>query len=261
MRCGKLSRFHWLNALTVVLCVAALVLLPRPAAWCVAGTVLCVHLAVVALGVTFPQWQMFGPSLCRVRTERNAVALTFDDGPDPAVTPALLDLLKQRGVSATFFCIGQRVDEHPALVRRIVTEGHLLGNHSFAHSHWTNFFTVRRLREDVGRAQEAIARVAGCRPTLFRPPVGLTNPRVFRVVKELRLQVVGWTVRGLDTRQGKPEAIVERIVRRLRPGAILVLHDGGMPCSIVLPTVELLLAELQRRGYRAERLDRLMETM
>ena len=163
-------------------------------------------------------------------------------------------------VSATFFCTGQRVDEHPALVRRIVNEGHLLGNHSFAHSHWTNFFTVRRLREDVGRAQEAIARVAGCRPTLFRPPVGLTNPRVFRVVKELRLQVVGWTVRGLDTRHGKPEAIVERIVRRLRPGAILVLHDGGMPCSIVLPTVDLLLAELQRRGYRAERLDRLMET-
>jgi peptidoglycan/xylan/chitin deacetylase (PgdA/CDA1 family) len=250
MRRGTLSRFHLVTALAVVLCVVV------PQWWLVVGG----YVPVVALGVTFPQLQFFGASLCRVRTGRKAVALTFDDGPDPMVTPVLLDLLKQRGVQATFFCTGQRVEEHPDVARRIMAEGHLMANHSFAHSHGTNVFTARRLREDLARAQEAIARVTGELPKLFRPPMGLTNLRVFRVATELGLTVVGWTVRGLDTRQSAPIKIAGRITRRLRPGAIIVLHDGGVTNCVVVPAVELLLDELDRQGYRAERLDELMET-
>jgi len=250
MRRGTLSRFHLVTAAAVALCVVV------PQWW----LVVAVYALVVALGVTFPQLQFFGAILCRVRTGRKAVALTFDDGPDPVVTPVLLDLLKRRGVRATFFCTGQRVEEHPDVARRIVAEGHLMANHSFAHSHRTNLFMTRRLREDLARAQEVIARVAGERPKLFRPPVGLTNPRVFRVAAELGLTVVGWTVRGLDTRRGAPAKVAERIVRRLRPGAIIMLHDGGVTDGVVVPVMELLLAELDRQGYRAERLDELMET-
>ena len=249
MSFGKVSRFHLLTVAAVLLSLAV------PAWWLVAT----VYVIVVAVGVTFLQLQMFGPSLCRVRTQRKAVALTFDDGPDAAVTPALLDLLKTKNVSATFFVVGQRVSAEPELARRIVAEGHLIGNHSDQHSHATNLFRTQRLRQELSRAQDTIERVTGVRPTFYRPPVGLTNPRVFRVANELKLQVIGWTVRGLDKWERVPAKIADRIVRRLRPGAIIVLHDGGVPGSILLSAVEMLLVELKERGYRAERLDRLME--
>ena len=163
-------------------------------------------------------------------------------------------------MSATFFCVGHRVEAQPELAQRIVAEGHLLANHSDRHSHATNCYSTRRLREELVRAQETMERITGWRPTLYRPPAGLTNPRVFRVIEPLGLRVVGWTVRGMDTRWGRPEAIVKRIVRCLCPGAIIVLHDSGVPSGILLPAVEILLAELDRLGYQTERLDRLMET-
>ncbi len=250
MRVGTLSRFHLLTIVALALCVIV-----QP--W---WLVVAIYIPLVVLGVTLPQLQFFGTILCCVQTSRKVVALTFDDGPDPVVTPALLDLLKRHSVRATFFCAGQCVVDHSAVARRIVAEGHLMANHSFAHSYGTNFFTTRRLREDLAQAQAAIAQIAGDPPKLFRPPVGLTNQRVFRVAAELGLTVVGWTVRGFDRRRGVPARIVSRISRRLRPGAIIVLHDGGVTDCMVVPTVELLLAELERQGYQAERLDELMET-
>lgn len=215
---------------------------------------------VVGLGVSFPQWQMFGKSLCRVQTTRRAVSLTFDDGPDPVSTPPLLDLLARRGVKAVFFCVGERVTGNPELARRIADAGHLVENHSQRHSHGTNLFAVARLRADVLGAQEAIRAVTGRAPVFFRPPMGLTNPRVFRVARELHLRVTGYTARGLDSRPEKmPGEIVARLLRGLRPGAILLLHDGGMPAGRLLETVSLLLDRLGAAGYECVRLDELLE--
>jgi len=253
MRRARLSRFHLLTVATVLVCVVA----PH---WVIAGVAVLGYGTLVGLGVAFARLQMFGPVLWRVPTSEPVVALTFDDGPDPAVTPALLELLQRHGAPATFFVLGQRVSDHPALARQTTEAGHLLGNHSFGHSNFTNFFTTSRLRGELEQTQAVIARHTGQQPKYYRPPVGLTNPRVFRVAEALGLTVVGWTIRSLDTRLKQPDAIVRRIVRRLRPGAIIVLHDGGVPAGVLLPAVEQLLSELARRGYRVARLDRLMET-
>ncbi len=220
---------------------------------------LIVSFAIVSLGVVWPRLSLFGPFICRGTNSRRCVALTFDDGPDVRSTPALLDLLHEARVEAAFFAIGKRVAAERELAARIVREGHLLENHSFAHSNATNFFTIPRLKVELTQAQEAIQLATGIAPKLFRPPMGLSNPNVFHAARALGLKVVGWTARGFDTQVKDPERVVKRIVRQLQPGAIILLHDGNIPAERLLVTVKLLLAKLHERGYEVVRLDKILK--
>jgi len=201
----------------------------------------------------------FGPYVCRGNLERRCVALTFDDGPDAQSTPQLLDLLREAHVEAAFFCVGKRIAAHPDIAARIVREGHLLENHSYSHSNATNFFTVARLKSELSQTQAAIQRASGATAHLFRPPMGLSNPRVFRAAHALGLTVVGWSARGLDTQIAQPARVVQRIARQLRPGAIVLLHDGGIPAERLVSTVKLLLDTTRDRGYEVVRLDRILK--
>ena len=249
-----MTRFH-IAALAAALCGTAALMAGSVAALIVVVVGL---LILIGLGVVFPRMRFFGPYVCRGSKTMKQVALTFDDGPDARSTPALLDMLREARVEAAFFCVGQRVAAECDLAARIVREGHLLGNHSCAHSHAFNLFSVARLREDLARTQSIIQEAAGVAPRYFRPPIGLSNPRVFRVARELGLTVVGWTVRSLDTRLAEPERIVRRIVRRLEPGAIILLHDGHIPPARLTATVKSLLDALRALGYEVVRLDRLL---
>ena len=215
---------------------------------------------VMGLGVAWPQMRFFGPYICRgPATSAPTVALTFDDGPDARSTPALLDLLREKNVQATFFCIGRRVETSPAVAQRIVREGHLLENHSYLHSNATNFFTTSRLRQELSQAQAAIIAATGTVPGMFRPPIGLSNPNIFRAARALDLKVIGWSVRSLDTRLSDPERIVARILQRLKPGGIILLHDGNIPVERLIPTVQLLLDALRALGYEVVRLDQMLK--
>lgn len=222
------------------------------------GAVVGALLTVIGLGVAFPRISLFGPFVCRGNGSRRCVALTFDDGPDLRSTPVLLDLLREERVQAAFFCVGQRVAAQPELAVRIVREGHLLENHSYGHSNATNFFSVARLRTELTRTQTVIQEATGVTPTLFRPPMGLSNPRVFRAARSLGLTVVGWSTRGLDTKLTEPERIVARIARRLEPGAIILLHDGNIPAERLVVTVKMLLDRVRTLGYEVVRLDRML---
>ncbi|MEI6083897.1 MAG: polysaccharide deacetylase family protein [Verrucomicrobiota bacterium] len=246
-----MSRHHLLLGVAIVSWLTGNVVL--------AVTVTTVVIVLVGFGVAFPQWQMFGPFICHGSTQQKWVALTFDDGPDPQSTPALLAVLREAGVPAAFFCVGQKVAAHPELAAQIAREGHLVENHSFGHSHGTNFFTTGRLREELTRTQSAIEQATGSRPQLFRPPMGLSNPRVFRAARALNLQVIGWTARGLDTKLTEPARIVARIMARLRPGAIVLLHDGNIPAERLVATVRNLLDKVRAAGYEVVRLDRILE--
>jgi peptidoglycan/xylan/chitin deacetylase (PgdA/CDA1 family) len=186
------------------------------------------------------------------------VALTFDDGPDERSTPALLDLLREAGVEAVFFCIGNRVESHPDLAARIVGAGHLMANHTYTHSKTTNLFSLGRLQKELARTQSIIHQATGTAPRWFRPPMGSSNPRVFRVAGSLGLRVVGWSARGLDTIIIQPDRIVARIERRLKPGAIILLHDGNIPAERLVVTVKMLLDRLRALGYEVVRLDKLL---
>jgi peptidoglycan/xylan/chitin deacetylase (PgdA/CDA1 family) len=214
----------------------------------------------IGLGVALPQLSLFGPFVCRGSRDRKRVALTFDDGPDERSTPALLALLRQRGVHATFFGVGKRVAAHPDIAAQIVREGHLLENHSYAHSNATNFFTVPRLRDELNQAQQAIRQATGIAPTCFRPPMGLSNPRIFRVAAEAGLKVIGWSARGLDTKLTDSEEVVSRICRRVDPGAIILLHDGNIPADRLVTTVKTLLDRLRALDYEVVRLDQLLNS-
>lgn len=214
--------------------------------------------AVLGVGVAIPQCRMFGPFVCRGSRERKCVALTFDDGPDARSTPALLDLLREAQLEVAFFCVGKRVTANPELAARIVREGHLLENHSYGHSNATNFFSTGRLQDELARAQDVIIEATGITPRRYRPPIGLSNPRVFRAARTLGLTVVGWTAGGLDTMLTEPERIVARISRRLKPGTIVLLHDGNIPADRLVRTVKLLLDRLRALGYEVVRLDRIL---
>ncbi len=249
-----MTRFHILLAATVLPGAGAL--LARSEFYF--ALVVCLFLIVMGFGVGTPRMRLFGPFACRGLGDERRVALTFDDGPDPRSTPALLDLLRERGVPAAFFCIGKNVEAHPRLVARIAAEGHALGNHSFSHHYFTNFFTVTRLKDELERTQQAIERAAGVKPRWYRPPIGHSNPRTFRAAGALGLRVVGWTARGLDTLRTEPDRVVASLKRQLKPGAIIVLHDGGIPPERLLATVQSLLDTLRALDYEVVSLDRML---
>jgi peptidoglycan/xylan/chitin deacetylase (PgdA/CDA1 family) len=249
-----MSRYRICAIIALVLCAVA---------WGTGHPALCWVVVVafpilVGFGVAFPQLRFFGKFICRGSRLRRQVALTFDDGPDARSTPALLDFLRTEGVPAAFFCIGKRITAERALTARISRDGHLLGNHTFNHSYLTNCFGPQRLRQELQLTQDAITSAAGTTPRYFRPPMGLSNPFTFFVTKKLGLQAIGWTIRSLDTRITAPERVVRRVVARLTPGAIILLHDGNIPAERLLRTVKLLLTGLREQGYEVVRLDKLL---
>ena len=249
-----MSRFH--ITLMIAVALAALALAFGKTWLCIAAVIAL--LVVTGLGSAIPQMRLFGPFVCRGASARRCVALTFDDGPDARSTPALLDFLREAGVSAAFFCVGKRVAENPKLAARIAREGHLVENHSYAHSYAINIFSVARLRSDLEQAQKIIGQATGIAPRCYRPPIGLSNRRTFHVARMLGLTVVGWSAGGLDTVLAEPAKIVARIERRLKPGAIILLHDANIPAGRLVETVKMLLERLRELGYETERLDRIL---
>lgn len=252
---STLTRFHIVAMIAVLLGTLALGF----GHGVMFGAVVLALLIVIGLGSAIPQMSLFGPFVCHGASSRRCVALTFDDGPDARSTPALLELLRESNVQAVFFCVGERVAANPELAARIVRAGHLLENHSYAHSKLTNIFSVARLQADLARTQAVIEQATGIAPRWFRPPIGLSNPRVFHVARLLKLTMVGWSAGGLDTKLTEPKRIVARIARRLEPGAIILLHDGNIPAERLVVTVKLLLAKLREHGYEVVRLDRMLK--
>jgi len=254
-RAQALTRFHIVVMLAVAMAFGSVAC--GSVAWLI--IVMVAFFAIVGLGVAFPQLNFFGKFICRGKTSQCCVALTFDDGPDENSTPALLDLLREVKIEAAFFCVGKKVEANSELAAQIVHEGHLLGNHSYVHSNFTNFFSAARLRDELQRTQAMIEKTSGVAPKFFRPPMGLSNPSTFCAARRLDLEVIGWTIRSLDTITTDPEKIVARIAQRLQPGAIILLHDGNIPAARLVLTVKLLLATLCERGYDVVRLDKILE--
>lgn len=244
-------------ALAVVTGLLALVFCPGFWRWVALALVLLGAVAGAAFGYFFPSWQMFGKSLCRISTGRKVVALTFNNGPTPQITPGILEVLAARKVHATFFCIGERVNLHHELAKQIHAEGHAVENHTFQHSVFFNLYSGKRIRADLARCQTAIERVTGRAPVFFRPSYGMTSRRLFHVTQELGLRVAGCSIRGGDRRHLTPEKVVSLIFEQIRPGAVILLHDRGVRPNESVAIVTQLLDRLEREGYQCVRLDEL----
>ena len=167
------------------------------------------------------QWNFFLEAFNYKRTSQKVLALTFDDGPHPEITPQILDLLKKHNAKATFFCIGQHAEKHPEILKRILEEGHGVGNHSYSHKNTFPFFGESQIKTELEQT-DAILKQAN---TLFRPPFGVTNPTIAKVVKETGHQVIGWNVRSFDTVIKNPQTITKRILNKVKPGSIILMHD------------------------------------
>jgi peptidoglycan/xylan/chitin deacetylase (PgdA/CDA1 family) len=163
--------------------------------------------------------------VCTLPAGPRRVALTFDDGPNPAATPHLLDVLAEHGVTATFFLLGRNLRRHPEVGRRIVAAGHAVGNHTFSHG-LLGALSDRAVREEIRSTHREIEDVLGVRPVLFRPPFGLFDRRVLDRVEEAGYVAVVGDVFPVDTWPGDAEVLAARVLRRVRPGSVVMMHDG-----------------------------------
>ncbi|HVX86654.1 MAG TPA: polysaccharide deacetylase family protein [Phycisphaerae bacterium] len=184
--------------------------------------------AVAAYSVFSPRCQFWAPVI-RGIPQRDGVALTFDDGPDAEVTPRILDILAAHNAPATFFVIGQHARAHPEVVRRIAAAGHVVGNHSLDHEHFGVNRNRAYWREQVNETQKIVGDITGHPPLLFRPPMGFKTRSLAAAVKEAGLPIVGWSVRGYDTRGVSAEKLASRLVRRSAGHDIVLMHDGRDP--------------------------------
>lgn len=168
--------------------------------------------------------QVLGATVWCGRTDTNAVALTFDDGPSPD-TPAVLDALREHNVKATFFLIGRAAQRYPQIAQRIVAEGHEVGNHSYSHPIYL-FRTGRETQRQLERTQGIIEQTTGVRPTLSRPPCGVRTPSYFRAAQCLGLRTVQWSVAGFDWQKLSGREIASLVLKDVQAGSIILLHDG-----------------------------------
>ena len=241
-----------LHALALVAVIAA----PGQWRWTL-GVVAINHLLLAAIGL-WPRSHWLGSNWTRLpaaATARNEISLTIDDGPDPDVTPQVLDILERYAAHATFFCIGEKAARYPDLCRDIVRRGHAVENHSQQHRHHFSLMGPRGFARELKAAQNTLTTITGQRPQFFRAPAGLRNPFLDPVLNRLGLQLATWSVRGFDTRIGDAERVKEKLMHGLRAGAILLVHDGNAARSadgrpVILDVLPALLESAASAGLR-----------
>ena len=176
------------------------------------------------------------------------VVLTFDDGVDEIQTPKVLDVLKKYEAKAVFFIIGEKAEKHPHLVQRIVAEGHKIGIHSYTHKPIFPILAYDNMHKEVWDTKEILEKITGETVDLFRPPFGVTNPNVGKVVEELNLKTIGWNIRSLDTNMSQDRLqVAERVSQKLTGRDIILLHDDRQGSEILL---EALLKNIEKLGHK-----------
>lgn len=261
---GQTATRHWLTtpalqlSATVHICSALLAIL-NPGIWQWAlGAVLFNHLILTA-GVMRPQSRLLGPNMTHLpaaAARRREVSITFDDGPDPEITPLVLDLLDQYGAKASFFCIANKVSAYPELAREIIKRGHSLENHTNSHPYAFALFGPGGIQREINSAQAAIFAVTGVAPRFFRAPMGFRPPFLAPVAMRTGLCCTTWTRRGYDTFARHPKPVLQRLLRGLDAGDILLLHDGrpnrpNKNTQVILEALPNLLKHLQTLNLKS----------
>jgi peptidoglycan/xylan/chitin deacetylase (PgdA/CDA1 family) len=215
------------------------------------------------LGVLVPQLEMYGDVEWRAEPGAKAVALTFDDGPNPKTTRRVLAILAERGHKGTFFVVGRKARLHPEVLREIHEAGHSIGLHGYQHDRLYSFKAPRYVMADIERTQRAVEDAAGVRPILFRPPVGYVSSRTAVGAKKAGVRVVAWSARGIDgLRETDPDRVAERVEKKLVDGAIVLLHDAAERDDFEPGTIAALpriLDSLEERGLRSVTVEELLD--
>jgi peptidoglycan/xylan/chitin deacetylase (PgdA/CDA1 family) len=245
------------GSLALHACAAAgTILLPEIWPWAVAA--IAANQCVLTAAGMWPRSSLLGPNwtcLPELASSRSEIAITIDDGPDPEVTPRVLEILDEQGAKASFFCIGAKAARYPDLCREIVARGHAVENHSQRHLHYFSFLGPQGIERELQIAQDTLADITGQLPRFFRSVAGLRSPLLDPVLSRMGLHLVSWTRRGFDTRDRNPDAVALKLLRGLRGGDILLLHDGNAARSaagepVILKVLPTLLQAAKAVGLR-----------
>lgn len=257
-------RDNWKPTLAIklflfVLAGAIVLTLWQPGWWMWAVCVVIVHHLILTVAGLIPRSTLLGPNVTRLpeaAARRGEVAITIDDGPDPEVTPQVLDILDHHQAKATFFCIGRRAEKHPDICREIVRRGHTIENHSLSHQWFFSLLGSRGIHREVHEAQKTLSEIGGQAPRFFRPNAGLRNPLLQPVLAHCGLRLCSWSKRGFDTCNGDADAVLASLTRDLKGGDILLLHDGNAALSaagkpVILDVLPRLLESLVQTNLHA----------
>ncbi|MBZ4189821.1 polysaccharide deacetylase family protein [Niabella beijingensis] len=195
------------------------------------------------------------PVICRGKTDRKQISISFDDGPLEKYTPEVLAILKEKQAPATFFCIGYRVAEHEELLRQMIAGGHIIGNHSYYHDFWFDMHSAKRMQAELQQMQVLVHHITGKQMKWFRPPYGVTNPNVRKAAQAMGYTAVGWNVRSLDTMIRDEEKLLTKVKKGLSPGAVFLFHDTSHATVQILPRF---LEYVKEQGYEVVPLDKLI---
>jgi peptidoglycan-N-acetylglucosamine deacetylase len=183
------------------------------------------YFVVVGIGSSNIASQFHLHAICKGESSEKKISITFDDGPVSEYTPQVLDLLKKYHANATFFLIGRKIQGSEDIIRRIDSEGHIVGNHTFSHAYMFDFYPAVTVTKELERTNLIIKNIINKNPQFFRPPYGVTNRAITKAVKRLKLDVIGWNQRSLDTIVDDEEKILKRITSNLKGGDIVLFHD------------------------------------
>ena len=197
----------------------------------------------------------FIPVICSAQTDRKIVSLSFDDGPAAGNTLRILQILKDNNAEAAFFCIGRHVAENQAIFKQVYGEGHLIGNHTFSHHYWFDMFSSGKMLADMRRMDQEVSNLIGKTPRLFRPPYGVTNPNLRRAIVGGNYIPVGWSIRSMDTVIKDEKRLLNKVIRKIKPGAVFLFHDTSDATISVLPAI---INQIQANGYAIVRLDKML---
>jgi peptidoglycan-N-acetylglucosamine deacetylase len=240
-----------------IIVLAALILadvfLPLHAGW-YAGMGIA-WLLLLAAGSIYLRLGFYIKSYSAGDRKQKRVAFSFDDGPDSVHTPLILDLLKQQEIQAAFFVVGNKVEKNMEIIRRIDQEGHIMGGHSYSHHFFFDLFPARRMRTELEQTVELVMKITGKKMKLFRPPYGVTNPALARVVRKLGYYVVGWSLKSKDTVTDEGQALLERLQKKVKGGDLLLFHDTKPVLAQVLPSF---ITFLKSQKYQIVRPDQLL---
>lgn len=212
------------------------------------------YLAIVTVGAFNIRMNFFFTSLNSGKPDKKEIALTFDDGPHPEITPKVLDILEINQARAAFFSIGKNVAKYPEITKAAFEKKHIIANHSYSHSNFFDFLPSAKMAGELEKTNEVIYRTTGEKPRLFRPPFGVTNPLLKKALKKTGLTPAGWSVRSLDTVKSAGE-VLERLKKKTHPGAVILLHDTH---ERIIPVLEDFLPWLQQNGYQITGLDKML---
>ncbi|BDS15640.1 polysaccharide deacetylase family protein [Aureispira anguillae] len=253
----KYIRFNTVLFTTILLLVLAAL---QGLAWWVYAVIIAISSVIAYFGTTQISSNFHLPAYCRAyEPKKKEIAITFDDGvTNPVQSHKVLDILKHYNIPATFFCIGKNLSNEAQIdvLKRMDKEGHLIGNHSYSHSNFFDFFSSKRIIQELQETDAIIQQHIGKTPLFFRPPYGITNPNIAKALRQLDHKTIGWSLRSLDTVIKDQTVLLKRVKSKLQKGDVILLHDHLEHLPDFLP---LFLEYLLKEGYEVVGIDQLLQ--